>query len=1819
MSYCNSLRSFLFFLSLSLTRIAAAEQVVFSEIMYQPPVGKPEFVEVWNITNTPLDMAKWRFSDGVNFTFPDFNAGSAQAHFLKPMERIIVSAASDAVTRAAYPSIPVNVRIFGPWDGLASLDNGGERVTLKDKNDVIVCTVKYADSGRWAVAADGTGHSLVLADENRAIDDWRVWRASTNNGGSAGLADPALPAAGLVLNELHFRTADGHVDWIEVRNNSQTTAQSAAALFVASALDFSDKIALSGSVAVGGVASFNVDFAPDNNGDIRLYLIDASNQVRSEVKLRRKVGREAWQVFPAGSGEWFNDVADTRDAQNNPARNTDIVINEIMADPPGNERDGEFVELHNRGLSDVIVGGWKLDSAVNFTIPAGTTIPAGGYLVIGANAVNLNTIYTGLTAIGNWSGSLGNSGDLLRVEDANGNLVNQIDYRFGGEWPEMAGGNGSSLELANPHADNTLGGAWRDSIESGKSAFQAFSIAGGTYSDLTQGGNNDDEIRLWATGDSHLIIRNAVLRPTSGSGNLFNANAGVTTLLNDNVSGWQARGTHWASFHDAEGVHLVADGHGDNKCNHIEKDASVASGAGMVAGTAYTLTFEARWVSGKPRVVAQSWDMSWGGTVQVPIPLNLGTPGAQNSRYNANTAPQVTALNHSPAVPTNVQTVTVTARLSSNTLMGTVELFHRLDNINANGAWASLAMVDNGTLGDAAAGDGIYTTQIAPGAFAGYATSGAIVQFYVRATAANGQIAELPKGGANVPGMWVVNTTAPSTDLRRIRVVISAYWGDALAQDSATGGHTVKFNYKYPKLSNRYFPCVFIHNDNTIFYDAQARKTGSPFTRGVTNSLDRARVILPGDHVFRGKSKMYWDNDAAGGSMLHNRIHRYWLYLLGVPANQNEVCRVAKNNAGYTVRESNEVFDKDMLDRIWENGSEGQFYEIDDRFWIADDGSTRNANDNGTWDYKATDSQGAENPTAYHNNYVPKSRESEYDYGTLIEWFRQIETNPAISQESLERMGDTQAMTAYAAVRGYTADWDSITLSRGKNGFFYNRSTDHKWMLIHWDSDNTFQPNRVDDPVLGTLANVRAFFDKPFVRRYLNYYFNEMITTYAVNGPRLGAWITAEENSSPSFNLPSSYGTWPTVVDSDATSTGLNRHQHFQNFIGATSLNSPFATTNPVNNSSVATDTATILGTAPARAHRVICVGHPEAVLTWTSTVNTNTSPWSLAGVQLRNGANALTFRMLNFDGTQVGADIALTLNKTTNALPVVVVVSEPSSQNVALGEVLNIDAITSYDPEGTPLTFNYAVSPASGFTMTSPSAAARNLIFTVPGTYTVTIQATDADSQTGTTTRTYTVYSASDFDSFGGSILAGYTVANAELRDNYSPATWYSLNETSGSLVVQLTGVTTIPLRQTAPAFPLIARPLPATADFVLQTSFNLETRQFGSFFTGLYVETVDGATATKYAFGLENGTSVKVWRASGAGTYTSPGSIAYAGGDITLRIHRSGANLHFQRRVNGAWVNVFTQSIGAASTVGNGGVFASSGAVNAAPVAPGQSLRVAFDYLLLADPGSTTDLVGSLRITEIMYNPSGVGGVEFIELKNAGLNPINLNGAYFADGDPFSARFTFGNLPLQPGQYCIVTNDTAGFLARYGNGATIAGQYAGSLNNDGEHIALKDIDGNTIHDFNYSDLAPWPLTPDGAGPSLEVLSTDPALYGFGTNWRASQENGGSPGYLGFATDTDGDGQPDTVEIAFGSDPNNAASVPNVPATARDAGTGNVTLTWEGESGRDYLVQYRDDLLTGTWQPLATVPAPGPTASYIDTTAGLVPRRFYRIATEFP
>jgi hypothetical protein len=169
------------------------------------------------------------------------------------------------------------------------------------------------------------------------------------------------------------------------------------------------------------------------------------------------------------------------------------------------------------------------------------------------------------------------------------------------------------------------------------------------------------------------------------------------------------------------------------------------------------------------------------------------------------------------------------------------------------------------------------------------------------------------------------------------------------------------------------------------------------------------------------------------------------------------------------------------------------------------------------------------------------------------------------------------------------------------------------------------------------------------------------------------------------------------------------------------------------------------------------------------------------------------------------------------------------------------------------------------------------------------------------------------------------------------------------------------------------------------------------------------------------------------------------------------------------------------------------------------------------------------NLRITELHYHPSDPStpaelaqttsdnDFEFIELQNVGSSPIDLSGCQFSQGIAFT--FEPGS-SLGAGEHLLVVSARAAFLARYGPtlAPRIAGEFADATNlaNGGERITLLDAAGAPIFSFPYRDDAPWPLTPDGGGPSLVLIdppNTPENQLDEGTRWRASLVDAGAPG----------------------------------------------------------------------------------------------------------
>jgi CotH kinase protein/Concanavalin A-like lectin/glucanases superfamily/Lamin Tail Domain/Immunoglobulin I-set domain len=159
------------------------------------------------------------------------------------------------------------------------------------------------------------------------------------------------------------------------------------------------------------------------------------------------------------------------------------------------------------------------------------------------------------------------------------------------------------------------------------------------------------------------------------------------------------------------------------------------------------------------------------------------------------------------------------------------------------------------------------------------------------------------------------------------------------------------------------------------------------------------------------------------------------------------------------------------------------------------------------------------------------------------------------------------------------------------------------------------------------------------------------------------------------------------------------------------------------------------------------------------------------------------------------------------------------------------------------------------------------------------------------------------------------------------------------------------------------------------------------------------------------------------------------------------------------------------------------------------------------------------SLRITEIMYNPSPLGGdtasaqdYEYIEIKNIGSTQVSLAGVRLTDGVQFD--FSSGSVPvLAAGQTVLVVKNMAAFTARYGSGAVIAGEFSGWLENRGERVRLLDASNEEILDFSYDNK--WYRITDGLGFSLVIVNenTEPDLWDVASSWRPSGALEGNPG----------------------------------------------------------------------------------------------------------
>jgi PKD repeat protein/spore coat protein CotH len=247
-------------------------------------------------------------------------------------------------------------------------------------------------------------------------------------------------------------------------------------------------------------------------------------------------------------------------------------------------------------------------------------------------------------------------------------------------------------------------------------------------------------------------------------------------------------------------------------------------------------------------------------------------------------------------------------------------------------------------------------------------------------------------------------------------------------------------------------------------------------------------------------------------------------------------------------------------------------------------------------------------------------------------------------------------------------------------------------------------------------------------------------------------------------------------------------------------------------------------------------------------------------------------------------------------------------------------------------------------------------------------------------------------------------------------------------------------------------------------------------------------------------------------------------------------------------------------------------------------------------ADPGGVV-------ISELGYHSvSDLDTDDFLELANTSSSPIDMSGWSFTAG--VNETFPAGTTIAGNGRFVVASNATS-FKTLYGflPDAT----YTGKLSNSGEAVTLVDASMNVIDTVTYSDSAPWPTSPDGGGPTLELRdllsdNTDPA------NWGASLVTGGTPDAV---NSIEGPGAPPVVG-AVTATPASPAPSQSVQISAALKIGSTATLTYKVMFGADVVVPFLDDAASpggaGDGVYAASIPgqAAGQLVRYrIDATSG--------------
>ncbi len=413
--------------------------VVINEFVSDPAEGE-EWIEIYNKKDFDIDLTGWTLEDGVGTIATlsgTITSGGANKFKVFEMVTSKLNNDGDIIKLKKSDGTVIDQVAYGNWDDGNISDNAP----------------KASDPNSVARKTDGTDTDSDLSDFavtttlTKGTTNIITAPPSSGGGGSAPSSTtpsspPSWPVGSLLINEFVSDPADNEVEWIELFN----TTNSLINLVDWTIEDGSETVTvLSGSVPS---FSFYVLEKPkgllNNTGDT-IILKDPAGLIIDQVTYGDWDDGDKSDNAPTAADP--NSVArkiDGQDSNNDyndfmvaaPTKGTtnaggatqnlgvlyprDIVINEILPNPKGDDSQNEFIELKNIGSVEVDLADWKIGDASTKTY----TIKAADFSSTKIKPNDFFVLYRKITNI-----ALNNTGtEAAKLYGPDGTLITSIEY-----------------------------------------------------------------------------------------------------------------------------------------------------------------------------------------------------------------------------------------------------------------------------------------------------------------------------------------------------------------------------------------------------------------------------------------------------------------------------------------------------------------------------------------------------------------------------------------------------------------------------------------------------------------------------------------------------------------------------------------------------------------------------------------------------------------------------------------------------------------------------------------------------------------------------------------------------------------------------------------------------------------------------------------------------------------------------------------------------------------------------------------------------------------------------------------------------------------------------------------------------------------------------------------------------------------------------------------------------------------------------------------------------------------------------------------------